>query len=140
MRLRTRRVLSSVRRLVRHSRLAQIGLLVGFWALGTAVARIGGLPLPGGIVGMMIVLALLATHRLNPASMRRGADWFLADLLLFFVPAVLAVLDHRELLGLVGLKILAVILLGTVAVMGVTGLTVDLCHRWRVRHVPADRV
>jgi holin-like protein len=44
---------------------------------------------------------------------------------LFFVPAVLAVLDHRELLGAVGLKIVATILGSTFAVMVVTALTVD---------------
>jgi NADPH:quinone reductase-like Zn-dependent oxidoreductase len=43
--------------------------------------------------------------------------------------SVLAVLDHRELFGLLGLKILAVILGGTIAVMAVTGLIVDLCWR-----------
>jgi holin-like protein len=63
--------------------------------------------------------------------MRRGAEWLIGDMVLFFVPAVLAVLDHRELLGLVGLKVLGVILCSTIAVLGVTGLTVDLCFRRR---------
>ena len=62
--------------------------------------------------------------------MRRGANWFLADMLLFFIPAILAVLDHREFLGLLGLKILAVILTGTGIVMAVTALCVDLFYRW----------
>ena len=43
-------------------------------------------------------------------------------------------LDHREFLGWVGLKILAVILLGTITVMGVTAFTVDLCCRWTSGH------
>ena len=38
--------------------------------------------------------------------MRRGTEWFINDMVLLFVPAVLAVLDHRELFGLVGLKVL----------------------------------
>jgi holin-like protein len=50
-------------------------------------------------------------------------------MVLFFVPAVLAVLDHRELLGLVGLKVIGVIVGSTLAVTGVTGLTVDLCYK-----------
>jgi holin-like protein len=61
--------------------------------------------------------------------MCRGAEWLIGDMVLFSVPAVLAVLDHRELVGLVGLKILGVILGSTLAVMGVTGLTVSLCSR-----------
>ncbi|MBN8898593.1 MAG: CidA/LrgA family protein, partial [Rhodospirillales bacterium] len=99
--------------------------------------RVAHLPVPGGIAGMLIVLALLASRRLSPVSMRRGADWFLAEMLLFFVPAVLAVLDHHEFLGWTGLKILAVILGDTVTVMSVTAHTADLCVRLSLRHAPA---
>lgn len=42
-----------------HSRLMQIATLVGFWLAGEAFVRLSGLPLPGGIVGMALVLALL---------------------------------------------------------------------------------
>ncbi|MBB2969682.1 CidA/LrgA family protein [Mesorhizobium sp. RMAD-H1] len=131
----THRLLTLSRHRVHHSRLLQIGLLFGFWLVGEAFVRVLGLPLPGGIVGMLLVLGLLVSGRISLFSMKRGAEWFLAEMLLFFVPAVLAVLDHREFIGLLGLKVLAVILLGTLTVMGVTALTVDLCYRWTSRHV-----
>ena len=51
-------------------------------------------------------------------------------MLLFFVPAVLAVTQHGEFIGLLGLKVLVVILAGTVTVMAVTALTVDACCAW----------
>jgi holin-like protein len=118
-----------VRRLVHRSALLQVGLLLAFWAAGEGVVRLTGLPLPGGVVGMALVLALLAVQRLRPGSLQRGSQWLLGDMLLFFVPAVLAVLNHQELLGVLGLKLLAIILVGTAAVMGVTALTVELCTR-----------
>ena len=120
-----------------HSRLLQIGLLSGFWLAGELLVRLAHLPVPGGIAGMLIVLAMLASRRLSPLSMRRGADWLLAEMLLFFVPAVLAVLDHHEFLGWMGVKLLAVILAGTVAGMSVTAITVDLCVRLSLRHAPS---
>jgi len=43
-------------------------------------------------------------------------------------------MDHREFLGLLGLKILSVILLGTVVVMSVTALVVDLGYRLSEAH------
>jgi holin-like protein len=121
-------------RFVHRSTVAQIGVIIGFWLAGEAAVRLTGLPLPGGMVGLGALLVLLATRRLGTFSMRRGAEWFLADMLLFFVPAVLAVLDHREFLGLVGLKVVFVILLSTAAVMLVTAFTVDRVYRWRLRH------
>ncbi|TCQ82229.1 holin-like protein [Ochrobactrum sp. BH3] len=117
-----------------NSRLMQIATLVGFWLAGEGVVRLSGLPLPGGIVGMALVLALLLSGRVSLFSMKRGAEWFLAEMLLFFVPAVLAVLEHQELLGMLGVKIMAVILVGTLTVMTVTALTVDFCYRLSARY------
>jgi holin-like protein len=117
------------RRLLRRHRILQIALLVAFWLLGQAFVRWAHLPLPGAIAGMLAVLALLASGWLEPACIRAGAHWFLSDMLLFFVPAVVAVLDHRELLGWLGLKALLVILVGTVIVMGTTALVVELTSR-----------
>ncbi|UHD44084.1 CidA/LrgA family protein [Aureimonas altamirensis] len=132
-----RPLLARLHRIIRHSRVLQVGLICAFWLAGEMLVRLSGLPLPGGLVGLAIVLGLLATRGLSIFSMKRGADWFLADMLLFFVPAVLAVLDHREFFGITGLKILFVILLSTAAVMAVTAFTVDLCFRWRGGHARA---
>jgi holin-like protein len=128
-----RKAAVALRRRLHASRLVQIGLVGLFWAAGEGLVRLFGLPLPGGVVGMLIVLGLFASGRIRLVSMRRGAEWFLAEMLLFFIPVVLAVLDHGELWGLVGLKIFGVILVGTLAVMAVTALTVDLCLRLQAR-------
>jgi len=124
-----RKLLISSRLALRRSRILQGCALAAFWAMGEGIARATGLPVPGGIIGLGLVLLLFASGRVRTVSLRRGADWLLAEMLLFFVPAVLAVLDHREFLGLLGLKLLAVVLTGTLFVMGATGLTVDLCCR-----------
>ena len=118
-----------LQRLVHRNDPLQLALVLAFWLAGQAMVVVMRLPVPGGVIGMLVVLLLLATRRLSVLSIRRGAEWLITDMVLFFVPAVLAVLDHRELLGIVGLKVFAVILGSTLAVMGVTGLTVDLCYR-----------
>lgn len=128
-----RRMSLALRHFLHRSMLGQIGLIVLFWMAGQLVVSVTQLPVPGGVAGLFIVLALLASGRLRLVSMQRGARWFIAELLLFFVPAVLAVLDHREFLGLTGLKILAVIVLGTAVVMLVTALAVDFGYRLMLR-------
>ncbi|WP_112664300.1 CidA/LrgA family protein [Microvirga flavescens] len=134
MSIRARKIPVLIRFALHHSRVLQIAVIIGFWALGEGLVRRFDLPVPGGIIGMVLVLALLASGVISPLSMRRGAYWLLAEMLLFFVPAVMAVLDHHEFVGLLGLKLLAVIVIGTGLVMGGTALTVDLCYRWQVRH------
>ena len=115
--------------MLHRSRLLQVGLIVAFWFLGEMLAHVTDVPVPGSVIGMVALLGLLASGTIQPSSMKRGSSFLLADMLLFFVPAVLAVLDHSEFLGLVGIKILAVILIGTVTVMSATALAVDLGYR-----------
>ena len=113
--------------------LAQTLLLLAFWQAGEAIVRLAHLPIPGAIAGMLLVLALFASGTVKLTSMKRGAEWFLAEMLLFFVPAVLALLDHGEFIGLIGLKVLAVIFAGTVIVMGVTAVAIDIGYRLMTR-------
>lgn len=133
-----RGISARVRRLVRRNRLLQIGLVGVFWLAGEAIARVTGCPLPGSIIGLALALTAFFAGGLRVDSMRRGANWLLADMLLFFVPAVLALLDHHELLGMLGLKIFAIILVSTTAVMCVTAMTVDLSTRWTERRELSD--
>lgn len=119
---------------LRRNRLLQILILTLIWAVADWLVYKISLPLPGSILGLFFVLTLLTTRRLNPASLRRGAEWFLAEMLLFFIPAIPSVLDHKEFLGVLGLKVLFVILMSTVMVMVVTALIVDFCFRWALHH------
>ncbi|HTQ35719.1 MAG TPA: CidA/LrgA family protein [Steroidobacteraceae bacterium] len=109
--------------------LAQIGLILLFWLAGSLLVRLLRLPFPASLPGLALLLLALAAGWLPPRGIARGANWLLARMLVFFVPAVLAVLDHPEFAGALGLKILLVIVAGTLAVMGVTLAVVRLVHR-----------
>jgi len=121
-----RPMLTSTRRRLRNSRVLQLVLVAALWQLGNAVARATGWPIPGAILGMLALLALLASGRVHDGALRKGANWLVGEMLLFFVPAVLAVLDHPELLGWLGVKIALLIVLSTVVVMSTTALVVEL--------------
>jgi holin-like protein len=115
------------------ARWAQVALIVLFWFACDLASRRLRLPVPGSILAMGLLLALLLGGVVPATSLRRGADWLLAEMLLFFIPAVMAVWQHLPLLRAEGVRILAVILVGTVLVMGTTALLVDLVFRWRQR-------
>ncbi len=109
--------------------LVQVALLVLFWLAGSVIVRVAHLPFPASVPGLALLLLLLSFGWLPQSLVGRGADWLLARMLVFFVPAVLAVLDHPEFLGLLGLKILFVLVASTVAVMLVTLGVVRVMHR-----------
>lgn len=112
----------------------QIGCLVVLWWLCERLVRAAGLPIPGGVLGLAVLLALLASGALPAKWLALGAGRLLDHLLLFFVPATMTLLNHPELLGATGLKVLAVILVGVISVMAGTALIVDWHFRLRARH------
>ena len=123
-----------LRRRLRSSLLCQALMLAAAWQAGQFLVRLTGIPVPGSIVGMGLMLALLMSGHVRLLTIKKGSDFLLAQMLLFFIPAVLAVMEHPEFLGWTGVKILLVILAGTLIVMGSTAWTVELCFRWRQRH------
>ncbi len=123
-----RRARLPVSRLVR-ARALQVVLLLGFWQAGDWLARHTGVSIPGPILGLFLVLILLGAGWLPPTTVSHGAKWLLGEMLLFFMPPTLALLDHARFFGLLGLKLLVAIVAGTVVVMVVTALTIEACHR-----------
>ncbi len=124
---------ASIRRTLRHSRWLQVLALIAIWYLAEMLVHWLHVPISGGVAGLLLLLALFASGRFSPRNLRRGAMWFLAEMLLFFIPAVPAIINHREFLGWLGIKVLIVILAGTLIVMVTTALVVELYFRWFAR-------
>ncbi|MDR3436341.1 CidA/LrgA family protein [Telmatospirillum sp.] len=120
--------------LMGRNRWLQIAGLIAIWWACETLVRALALPIPGGVVGMIVLLALLASGRVRMAWFSRGSSGLLDHMLLFFVPATMALLDHPELFSLTGLKVLVVICAGTLIVMVGTALVIEACFRWSARH------
>ncbi len=120
--------------LVRGNRWIQVGALLVLSAGANVVTRAAGLPLPGSVVGLFVLLALLLSGAVPVDWFNRGARGLLDHLMLFFVPAMLGLIDHPELLGALGFKLLLAVLVGTAAVMISTALIVEAGFRLRSRH------
>jgi holin-like protein len=91
-------------------------------------------PIPGGVMGLGLLLATFATGLVKPAALQLGAGVLMAEMLLFFIPALMSLLDYGGLVRNDGWRILLVIGVSTLAVMLVTAFTVEIVCRWKVRH------
>jgi len=126
------------RRRLRSNCLFQVGLILLIWQAGEWLDRGLGLPIPGAVLGMLLLLGLLWQGGCSLAALRRGSRWFMAQMLLFLLPTVASLLDHPEFLGWLGCKVLAAVCLGTLTVMIVTALLIDGCYRWLLwQRIPA---
>ncbi|WP_409457093.1 CidA/LrgA family protein [Pseudomonas oryzihabitans] len=118
----------------RYLRLAlELCALGALWGLGTLLANYFAWPVPGGVVGLVMLLLLLAARIVEPEWLQGGVRLLLGEMLLFFIPALLSLLDYGPLLRQEGVRILLAILLSTVLTMVATALAVDWMFRRRGR-------
>ena len=98
---------------------------------GELLSRGLHLPFPGPVVGMVLLLVALHWKAVRePVS--SCADFLLSHLSLLFVPVGVGVMTHVPLLTQYGWRMLAVVVLSTLA-----GLTVTvLCLQWPSRADP----
>ena len=114
---------------LRKSAVIQFVLLTGLWIAGCRIASGTGAPVPGAVIGLVLTLVLLATKVLVLPDIERASGWLISEMLLFFVPTVVALIVHPELIGWLGIKVLVVILGSTITVMVVTSATIELMSR-----------
>ncbi|MFT4464795.1 MAG: CidA/LrgA family protein [Sodalis sp. (in: enterobacteria)] len=110
----------------------QMALYVGLFALAQQLVLRLHLPLPANIGGMFLLLALILLRILPLRWVRDGARWLLTEMLLFFVPAVVAVVNYTQLLRVEGWRIFLVITVSTALVLGITALEVDRVYRFEL--------
>ncbi|MGO3397772.1 MAG: CidA/LrgA family protein [Serratia proteamaculans] len=118
--------------LARLQVLIQVVLYAVLFLIADRLVQQFHLPLPANIIGMLMLLALILLRILPLNWVRAGSRWLLAEMLLFFVPAVVAVVNYAQLLMVEGWKIFLVIAVSTTLTLGATGLVVDRVYRLEV--------
>jgi holin-like protein len=104
-------------------------LLLVFQLVGEVAAQGLHLPVPGPLVGMLLLFAaLLARGRLSD-ELRETASSMLRHLMLLFIPAVTGVMMYFDRIAREGLPFLAACILGAAVTLVATALTLQ----WMLR-------
>jgi holin-like protein len=101
-------------------------------AAGELLGRAAALPVPGPVIGLLLLLVALRLPALR-APVAAAAQALLAHLSLLFVPVGVGVVAHLSLVGEHGLRLLVVIVLSTWVGMVVTAL---LARAWLAPREP----
>lgn len=101
-------------------------LLLVYQLVGEVLVHLVGLPVPGPVVGMLLLFLTLWFRGDAPAWLRDTCQSLLSHLSLLFVPAGVGVLLHFKRLGAEWLPISVALVASTVVTIGVTALVM----RW----------
>ena len=98
-----------------------LAILLVLQALGEALTHALGLPIPGPVLGLVLLLVVVqfAWAREPVAA---AAELLLAHLSLLFIPVGVGVITHLGLVAQYGLRLAAIIVLSTWIGMAVTAL------------------
>lgn len=98
---------------------------------GESAARALALPVPGPVVGMVLLFIFLALRGHIPTDLSRVGDGLLHHLSLLFVPAGVGVMLHFRLIGDDWLPIALALIVSTVVTIIVTALVMARLNRSR---------
>ena len=116
----------------------QVLLYAAIFVFAEYLVRWLHLPLPANLVGMVLMFSLILCRVIPLSWVRAGSRWLLAEIRLFFVPAVVAVVNYVQLLMVDGWRIFAVIALSTLMVLGATAWVVDKVYRFEISRQKHD--
>ncbi|GAA4898086.1 CidA/LrgA family protein [Ferrimonas pelagia] len=119
----------------RLERINGLIVLLLFQLAGESISLLSRVPIPGPVIGMLLLLFALWLRRRPVAALERTAETLLRHLALLFVPAGVGIVLYLELLQDSWLPIVTVIVLGTVSTLLATGWVLQwlLAKPWRRR-------
>ena len=111
--------------------LAALTILLIFQLLGEVITQYFGLPVPGPVLGMVLLFVTLVIRGRAPAALKETAGTLLQHLSLLFVPAGAGVMVHAARIGDEWLAILLSLVGSTAITIGVTALVLRFLLRNR---------
>ncbi len=98
--------------------------------VGEVVARWASLPLPGPVIGLVLLLVILVVRDRSPdTELEQTAGWLLRNFGLLFVPAGVGVITQLDVIGDNWLALLVAIPVSTLLGLLVTGWIMQRLNR-----------
>jgi holin-like protein len=111
--------------------LPAITILLVYQTVGEIAALWLGLPIPGPVIGMVMLFATLVARGSVPDNLRDTANGLLTHLSLLFVPAGVGLMIHIERIRGEALPIVVSLVVSTAATIAVTALVFAWFRRVR---------
>ena len=100
-------------------------LILAIYFAGEIISKLLHIPIPGNIIGMLLLFLLLTTKVIKVEKVENLANFFLDHLAFFFIPASVGLMaSFNSLKGSI-FRIIILCILTTIIVISVTGITVQ---------------
>ncbi|EKQ53425.1 MULTISPECIES: CidA/LrgA family protein [unclassified Clostridium] len=104
-------------------------IILGIYLLGELLSSLLHLPIPGNILGMVILFILLLANVIKVESISTVTNFLLDHLAFFFIPAGVGLMTSIGIIKSTWWQLLVVCLSTTIIVIGTTGVIVQVISR-----------
>src|ERR1700730_17933391 len=101
-----------------------IFLIIVLQLIGEGIVQVSGLPVPGAIIGLVLLYVILVLRGEIPDEMSRTSGFLLQNLGVLFVPAGVGVIAYLPMIATQWWSILLVLLVSVCMTIGITALVV----------------
>ncbi|OIN68245.1 CidA/LrgA family protein [Exiguobacterium sp. KRL4] len=105
--------------------LLQIVLISCFAMIGDVVSTGLQLPLPGNIIGLILLYLALKSRLLKVSCVEQGGRLLLLVMPLFFVPALSGIMDYTVFMRQSGLQVLVILIISSLLTLTGSAFIVD---------------
>jgi len=109
--------------------LLQLAGLLALNLLGRWIAQTLHLPIPGNVIGMVILFVLLLTRLVRLEWIDTTATLFNRHLAFFFIPIAVGLLSYGSVIRTDGAVMLVIAIISVASGIAVTGAVVTWCQR-----------
>lgn len=107
-------------------------IILSLYLLGDVASRLIGGFMPGSILGMLALLAMLQMGVVKEEDIRSVATFVLNNMMLFFIPVTVGLMTSIDLVSSSWMGVVAAILISTILVMAIVGIVQQIIGRkWR---------
>ncbi|MGM0509087.1 MAG: CidA/LrgA family protein [Fusobacteriota bacterium] len=103
----------------------QFAIILGVLEVGKFISGNLNLPIPGSVIGMVILLLLLEFKIMKLERIQKVGNFLLDNLAFFFVPATVSVMKSYGIIKNQWWQIILICFLSTIVVFGVTGFILE---------------
>ena len=105
--------------------LRQFGIIIGIFIIGELINKYLHISIPGNIIGMVLLFVLLRCKIIKIEMLEEVSNFLLSHLAFFFIPPGVALIASLNKLSSIWISFLLIIIITTILVMGITGITVQ---------------
>lgn len=100
-----------------------------FSFIGEGLAFMAPLPVPGSVIGMLLLFGALQVDWIKIEEVEGAGNWLVNNMALFFVPAGIALMTNFNLLQTIWWQVILIVLLSTAFMIVTVGWVVQWAKR-----------